>query len=311
MGVTMARGTDNSLVAALGAGLLAALTACSAPVTEPPAQTGGGTVASTSAPASPATETTPATTPGPSSTPGSPTGTTTGAPSAPPPAAPPSAVAVPTGCPVPSALAGRDVESIGTDRKVIALTFDGGANADGVDRILAVIDREKVPVTFFVTGDFATKFPEQTRKLAARGAVGNHTQTHPDLTTVSAATTNSELDKASAAISSVTGKSTVPYFRFPFGARNPATIRLVNDKCFVPFRWTTDTLGWKGTSGGMSVDKVRDRVLDDLEPGGIVLMHLGSHEDGSALDADALPAIIAGARERGYSFVGLDAAFAS
>ena len=69
-----------------------------------------------------------------------------------------------------------------------------------------------------------------------------------------------------------------------------------------------DTLGWKGTSGGMTAQGVCDRVIAGLQPGEIVLMHVGSNpDDGSTLDADALPEIIAMMRAAGYSFVTLDA----
>lgn len=74
----------------------------------------------------------------------------------------------------------------------------------------------------------------------------------------------------------------------------------------MPFRWTVDTLGWKGTSGGMTVTKVVDRVLAAAEPGAIVLMHVGSNpDDGSTLDADALPIVIRKLRARGFGFVRL------
>lgn len=194
-----------------------------------------------------------------------------------------------------------------TDRKVIALTFDGGASADGVDQILATLSDKGVPATFFVTGDFATKHPDATKAIAARYIVGNHSTTHPDLTTKSDAQVRWEIETAQQQIQDVTGRDPRPYFRFPFGARDARTIGIVNDECYVPFRWTTDSLGWKGTSGGMSVDKVRERVVSDLEPGGILLMHLGANpDDGSTLDADALPGIIDGARTKGYDFVTLD-----
>ena len=65
-----------------------------------------------------------------------------------------------------------------------------------------------------------------------------------------------------------------------------------------------DTLGWEGTSGGQSVPTVVSRVLANLRPGEIVLMHVGSDpDDGSTLDADALPTVISNLRARGYSFV--------
>jgi peptidoglycan/xylan/chitin deacetylase (PgdA/CDA1 family) len=68
-----------------------------------------------------------------------------------------------------------------------------------------------------------------------------------------------------------------------------------------------DTLGWKGTSGGLSAAQVRNRVLSLAQAGQIVLMHLGANPvDGTTLDADALAGVITGLKDRGYSFVTVD-----
>ena len=99
-------------------------------------------------------------------------------------------------------------------------------------------------------------------------------------------------------------------FRFPFGDRDARTISVVNSLGYVPVRWTVDTLGWQGTSGGMTAQRVTDRALGALRPGEIVLMHVGSHPtDGSALDAAALPTMIDRMQAAGYGFVTLDALF--
>ena len=69
-----------------------------------------------------------------------------------------------------------------------------------------------------------------------------------------------------------------------------------------------DTLGWKGSSGGITAQIVADRVLARLQPGEIVLMHIGSNpNDGTTLDADALPGMIERIRQAGYGFTTLDA----
>jgi len=71
-------------------------------------------------------------------------------------------------------------------------------------------------------------------------------------------------------------------------------------------RWTVDTLGWPGSSGGQSATSVVNRVLAGLTAGESVLLHVGSNpQDGSTLDADALPRIITELRNRGYGFVTL------
>ena len=189
---------------------------------------------------------------------------------------------------------------------MIALTFDGGGSDGGAASILQTLADTGTPGTFFLTGDFVDAFPVTALTIASTHPVGNHTQNHPDLTTLSDAGVREEIRPGAASIREVTGTDPRPYFRFPFGAVDARTIRLVNAECYVPFRWTVDTLGWKGTTE-MSAARVRQRVIDGATPGGIILMHLGAHpDDGSTLDADALPAIIAGLTERGYTFVTLE-----
>jgi peptidoglycan/xylan/chitin deacetylase (PgdA/CDA1 family) len=62
----------------------------------------------------------------------------------------------------------------------------------------------------------------------------------------------------------------------------------------------------------MSAPQVTARALDALRPGEIVLMHLGANpEDGTTLDADALPDMIQRMRAAGYGFVTLDALLAT
>lgn len=191
----------------------------------------------------------------------------------------------------------------------MALTFDAGGSDAGVASIVATLRAKTAPATFFLTGDFVRRFPAATTRIAAAHPVGNHTDTHPDLTTVANSRVVDEIRRGATAIRSATGRDPAPWFRFPYGARNSRTIALVNDECYVAVRWSVDTLGWQGTSGGRSVASVHARVLGTARPGQIVLMHVGAHpQDGSTLDADALPAVIDGLRARGYTLVDLPSA---
>ena len=196
--------------------------------------------------------------------------------------------------------------------KVIALTFDGGSGAQAAPSILGTLDRRDVPATFFLTGQFVRSFPQVASRIGEEHLVGNHTDTHPDLTTLTDGAVRVEVRTAEQAVLAATGQDPRRFFRFPFGARDQRTIGLLNDLCYVPFRWTVDTLGWKGTSDGQSIATVVQRVLDGATPGGIVLMHLGANpDDGSTLDADALPQIITGLRDAGYRLVPLSRVLAA
>jgi peptidoglycan/xylan/chitin deacetylase (PgdA/CDA1 family) len=207
---------------------------------------------------------------------------------------------------LPPALRDGVVTRLPTSSKVVALTFDGGAGSQGAAAILATLHAQGVPASFFVTGRFATTNPSTTRQMAAVGPVGNHTWSHPDLTTVGAATLQQELSTTRTAIMAATGKDPRPLFRFPFGAYDSRVLGLVHVQGYGAVGWTTDSLGWKGTSGGMTVDSVVARVLAGRSPGQVVLMHVGANpDDGTTLDAAALPRIIAGYRAAGYGFTTL------
>lgn len=211
--------------------------------------------------------------------------------------------------PVTGWLAGKDWTVIPTSRRVVALTFDAGANADAVPSILATLRREGVPATFFLTGDFARDFPAAARSIAAAGyRIGDHTISHPHLTALSDAAVRQEILGGAREIAAVTGKDPAPLFRFPFGDADARTIALANQVGYVPVRWTVDTLGWQGSAGHVTASVVTSRVLAAARPGEIVLMHAGSNpDDHTMLDASALPAVIGGLRELGYTFVTLDA----
>lgn len=281
-----ARRLAATAVVALAAGLAG----CSAPTDGP--TTPPGPTATASPSASPSPTATPSPTP-------SPTGATTSPTPVPPSTAPG----------VPAALAGQDVERIPTQDDVVALTFDCGASNAGVASILATLAAEGVPATFFATGDFARTYPGDLAAVAAAGhRLGNHSDTHAHYPQLTNAQIAADLARAEDAIVAAAGQSAAPLFRFPFGDRTPADVRAVNAAGYLPVRWTVDSLGWQGTDGVGSAGAVTQRVLAAAVPGAVVLMHVGANpDDGTTFDADALPAVIAGLRARGYAFVTLDA----
>lgn len=273
--------------------------ACGAESGEAPAPTSRPTSAAAPEPAMP-----PATA---TMVPGGPSDTATAKPTAEPTGRPPEPTADESG--VPDDLRGADIERISTTDKIVALTFDAGANADAVPGILATLADEGVSGTFFLTGRFVREFPDESRSIAVAGhRLGNHSVTHPEFTSLTSSQIQDEVRGAERDILDIARGDPRPLFRFPFGDRDARTIEAINDLGYVAVRWTVDTLGWQGTSGGRSADEVTQRVVSTVTPGQIVLMHVGSHPtDGSMLDADALPDVIAALRAAGYRLVTLDA----
>jgi peptidoglycan/xylan/chitin deacetylase (PgdA/CDA1 family) len=200
-----------------------------------------------------------------------------------------------------SPLVGREWSRLPTTRKVVALTFDCGGNAAGVPSMLATLKSEHVAATFFVTGRWAEVYPAEARSIAAAFPVGNHTYSHPDLAELPDAAVRAQILDGQTTIARIAGLETRPLFRFPFGARDARTRAIAASLGYGSVYWTVDTLGWQGRSAG-GTESIVKRVLDHLAPGEIVLMHVGAANDGSTLDADALPSLVAAVRARGYGF---------
>jgi len=138
--------------------------------------------------------------------------------------------------------------------------------------------------------------------------LGNHTDTHAAVPSMSDARLSAELRSTDRAVRAAAGRGTGPWFRFPYGSHARRDVTRVNDLGYAAVQWSVDSAGWMGTSGGMSVRSVVDRVLTAVRPGAIVLMHVGEHPtDGSTLDADALPRLITELRDRDYTFTTVEA----
>ncbi|GAA2970632.1 polysaccharide deacetylase family protein [Streptomyces enissocaesilis] len=204
-------------------------------------------------------------------------------------------------------LYGSAVREIPGGAKVVALTFNAAWDEEGLDTVLTVLRQQRASATFFLTGHFAERHPAAARAIVTAGhGIGNHSHSHPPFGELTRPERAQEITLADQAIHRATGIRSLPFFRFPYGDTTPAQIAEVNALGYADIEWTTDTNGYKGTAGGMTVQKTVKRALDALRPGEIVQMHIGNLDgQGPVLDAQALPQIIDAIRSRGYRIADL------
>ncbi|MFG6150077.1 LysM peptidoglycan-binding domain-containing protein [Halobacillus sp. B23F22_1] len=185
-----------------------------------------------------------------------------------------------------------------TSSKVVALTFDDGADGTNVETILQTLSTYNVKATFFLTGAGTNHHPQKIKQIASKGhEIGNHSNTHPDFTKLTAAQMKDELDRTETIIKSTTGRSSKPIFRAPFGSVNSTVLTEVGNAGYThTIHWNIDTVDWKGNSAA----DVRSRVLNNIVPGSIILMHTGAGASGTP---EALPGIITSLKAQGYQFV--------
>jgi peptidoglycan/xylan/chitin deacetylase (PgdA/CDA1 family) len=169
-------------------------------------------------------------------------------------------------------IAGQNVEEI-------ALTFDDGPNDAATPQLLEVLARHGVHATFFNVGNFARLRPNLTRQVLAEGhIVGNHTMSHPCLSTQSAARVRQELADCNALLEDITGEA-VKFFRPPFGARRPYVLRAARELGLTPVLWNVtgrdwDPIGVAGILANLDGGIVRNRRHGR---GSNLLLHDGGH----------------------------------
>jgi peptidoglycan/xylan/chitin deacetylase (PgdA/CDA1 family) len=190
------------------------------------------------------------------------------------------------------------------DCNAIAITFDAGADRGYAEDILNTLRDEHVPASFGMTGLWARDNADLVQRMSEEGhEFINHTWDHRSFTGVSdrlgglgVAARRQEMDQTDELLAGVTGRSTRPLFRPPYGDVNEGVFKDVADNGYdYTIMWTVDSLGWMR----VPVARIVNQCLGKAEPGAILLLHVGIE----SLDGPALPTIIAGLRERGYTFV--------
>jgi hypothetical protein len=145
-----------------------------------------------------------------------------------------------------------------------------------------------------MTGAWAEKNPDLIHRIVDEGhQLINHSWSHPSFPAISSAQRGDELRRTEDVVRNIAGVDMKPYFRPPFGEYNDSVLAdLAANGYTYNILWTTDTLGWAGRSAW----EINQKVFADAVPGGNVLMHVGA----ASADAEALPAMIDGLRQRGY-----------
>lgn len=184
--------------------------------------------------------------------------------------------------------------------KQVALTFDDNSLSERALPILRVLREYEVPATMFVIGYLTENYPDITQAIAdgVRAGlfeVGDHTRSHPWLTTLSPAGMAAQIGGGTDAFHELTGLRTVPLFRPPGGFRNDSVRQVAGDEGFKYLvMWDVDPRDWAGNSAA----SIRSTVLDNARSGSIVVLHLCAQHT-----AEALPEIITGLRGRGFELV--------
>jgi peptidoglycan-N-acetylglucosamine deacetylase len=183
----------------------------------------------------------------------------------------------------------------------VALTFDDGPS-EYTARFVWLLEQLGVPATFFMVGAEAERYPHLVRLVADAGmAIGNHSYSHPWRTPFA------ELPRQEILAEIDRGRTVLRRFGFdpilfrpPGGTFSHFVIDAARARGERVVIWSVDARDWVA---GTTADEIAARVLRDVQPGSIVVMHDGGGDREATLEA--LPRIIAGIRSRGLALVPL------
>jgi peptidoglycan-N-acetylglucosamine deacetylase len=203
----------------------------------------------------------------------------------------------------------------GTQRKEVAITFDDGPDPEWTPKILDVLKKYGVKATFFQIGSEVEKFPGVGERVFDEGhEIGNHTFTHPDISTASKRYFEVELNLTERLFESRYGVKPVlmrpPYAidEAPDTADQVRPLEVAQDLGYIAVGEKVDPNDWRDNPR-RSGKELADDVLANLPPcapgnlrcGNIILLHDGGGDRSQTVMA--LDLILAGLKERGYEVV--------
>lgn len=184
------------------------------------------------------------------------------------------------------------VTSGGSHGNELALTFDDGPGPY-TQQLVATLDRLHVRATFFAIGSQERYFsPGTIAEIKSGDVVGDHTETHPMMATLSPHEQYEELFDQMAQIEVIGGRRP-RLFRPPYGSFDATTFKELHHLHLLMVLWSVDTSDY--TLPGVSA--IVHTALAGAKPGAIILMHDGGGNREETIAA--LPAIVRGLRKRG------------
>ena len=188
------------------------------------------------------------------------------------------------------------IYSVETKEKKVALSFDAAWGNDDTQKILEILKKHGLHVTFFMTGGWVEKYPEDVKAIQAAGHdLGNHSENHKNMAQLSVEEQKTEIMTVHEKVKQLTGVD-MQLFRPAYGEYNDNLVLTAKDCGYFPVQWSNDSLDWKD----YGVNSILDMVLKnkELRNGAIILCH-----NGAKYTPDALEQLIIGLEDKGYQIV--------
>lgn len=177
----------------------------------------------------------------------------------------------------------------------IALTFDCAWENSDTMLLIDILDKYDVKATFFATGDWCERYPDDVLMLFQNGhAIENHSYNHPHVQSIAKDKLISDTLACDDIIESITGVRPTLY-RSPYGEFSDSMLSVF--ETHLPHKviqWTADSRDWQGRQP----HDMAHTIISNTQSGGILLFHNDTINTPQALEI-ILPAL----QDDGFQFV--------
>lgn len=182
------------------------------------------------------------------------------------------------------------------DNKV-AVTFDVAWENSNTDELIDILDEYDAKATFFITGDWCDRCPDDVKKFADAGhEIENHSDKHPHVEGINVNDLINDTRECSRKIEMLTGRAPTLY-RAPYGEYDDNLLTTLEGMGLQTIQWDVDSVDWNKPTP----EQITKKVLDNTKSGSILLFHNDLQNT-----TEALPNVLKGLKENGFEFVTVD-----
>lgn len=183
------------------------------------------------------------------------------------------------------------------DEKVIYLTFDAGYENGNVARILDTLKAHNAEGAFFILENLIKRNPDLVQRMIDEGhLVCNHTARHKDMTKLSAAEAEKELQALENLYRETFGHELARFYRPPEGKFDRKSLAVAKKLGYHTAFWSLAYADWDNAKQP-DPEKAKKLLCDHLHNGAVILLHPTSQTN-----ADILDALLTKWEKEGYRF---------
>lgn len=188
------------------------------------------------------------------------------------------------------------ITSVQCDEKKVALSFDVSGKNEDIQDILEVLRVHSIQGSFFLTGDWVSKYPDDVKNMYADGHdIGNQSEHHTNMSQMTKNDCIKEIGMPHNRVKELTGER-MKLFRAPYGEYSEQLLDTIEQVGYYPIQWSIDSEDWKDYGADTIVNQVCNSP--NLDNGAIILFH-----NGTKFTKEALGEVIRNLQHKGYQIV--------